>query len=155
VPKLYEQFTKFIKFEIQHFRKLEQQRKVSKSDKAPRPWYNENQRSYPKPIHNIASDGCGPPENGRIFLEYLCMKDIQELSTKDSYRAAKEAEHQIMAEATTEALTHSNLRTACIIAVKSTIASKIAPSSSCRKEKWNKIPQSLRSNPHPEKSITP
>jgi hypothetical protein len=43
VLELYEQFTKFSKSEIQHFYKLEQQRKVSKPNKAPKPQYNENQ----------------------------------------------------------------------------------------------------------------
>jgi hypothetical protein len=42
VLELYEQFVKFSKSKIQHFRKLEQQRKVSKPDEAPRPRYNEN-----------------------------------------------------------------------------------------------------------------
>jgi hypothetical protein len=63
VLKLYEQFTKFSKSEIQHFHKLEQQMKVSKPDEAPRPRHNENQRSYPKPVHNIDNNGCEPPEN--------------------------------------------------------------------------------------------
>jgi hypothetical protein len=63
VPELYEQFAKFSKSEIQHFRKLEQQRKVSKSDEATRPRYNDNQRSYPKHVHSINSDVCGPPKN--------------------------------------------------------------------------------------------
>jgi hypothetical protein len=68
VSELYEQFTKFSKFEIQHFRKLEKQRKVSKPDEAPRPRYNENQRSYPKPVHNTDSDGCGLLENWEKFF---------------------------------------------------------------------------------------
>jgi hypothetical protein len=63
VSELYEQFAKFSKFEIQHFRKLEQQRKISKPEEAPRPRHNESQCSYPKHVHNIDSDGCGPPEN--------------------------------------------------------------------------------------------
>jgi hypothetical protein len=63
MPQLYEQFAKFSKSEIQHFRKLEQQRKVSKADKAPRPHHNESQHSYPKPVHSIDSVGCGPWEN--------------------------------------------------------------------------------------------
>jgi hypothetical protein len=42
VLELYEQFAKFSKLEIQHFRKLEQQRKVSKPDEATRPHYNDN-----------------------------------------------------------------------------------------------------------------
>jgi hypothetical protein len=61
--ELYEQFSKFSKSEIQHFRKLEQQRKISKPDEAPRPHHNESQCNYPKPVHNINSDGCGPLEN--------------------------------------------------------------------------------------------
>jgi hypothetical protein len=43
VSELYEQFMKFSKYEIQHFHKLEQQRKVSKPGEAPRLWYNKNQ----------------------------------------------------------------------------------------------------------------
>jgi hypothetical protein len=43
VPELYEQFAKFSKSEIQHFRKLEQQRKISKLDEALRPRHNESQ----------------------------------------------------------------------------------------------------------------
>jgi hypothetical protein len=68
VPKLYEQFTKFSKSEVQHFRKLEQQRKLSKPDEAPRPRYNDNQRSYPKPVYSIDSDSCEPPENWEKFF---------------------------------------------------------------------------------------
>jgi hypothetical protein len=63
VPELYEQFAKFSKSKIQHFRKVKQQRKVSKVDKAPRPCHNESQRGYPKPVHNIDFHGCGPSEN--------------------------------------------------------------------------------------------
>jgi hypothetical protein len=37
VPELYEQFTKFSKSEVQHFRKLEQQRQTPKPDEVPRP----------------------------------------------------------------------------------------------------------------------
>jgi hypothetical protein len=63
VSKVYEQFAKFSKSEIQHFHKLEQQRKISRPDEAPRSQQNEIQRSYPKPVHSIDSDGHGPPEN--------------------------------------------------------------------------------------------
>jgi hypothetical protein len=63
LPKLYEQFTKFSKLEIQRFCKLERQRKGAKLDQAPRPRHSDNQRNYSKPVHNINSDGCGPPEN--------------------------------------------------------------------------------------------
>jgi hypothetical protein len=63
VSELYEQFTKVSKSEVQHFCKLKQQRKVAKPDKAPRPRYSDNQYNYPKHVHSIDSDGCGPPEN--------------------------------------------------------------------------------------------
>jgi hypothetical protein len=42
VSEVCEQFTKFSKSEIQHFRKLELQRKVSKPDETPRQHYYEN-----------------------------------------------------------------------------------------------------------------
>jgi hypothetical protein len=48
VPELYDQFAKFSKSEIQHFRKLEQQWKMAKLDEAPRPCYGDSHRSYPK-----------------------------------------------------------------------------------------------------------
>jgi hypothetical protein len=63
VSELYELFAKFSKSEIQNFCKLKQQRKTSKTDEAPRPRYNDNQRSYPKLVHSFDSNGCGPPEN--------------------------------------------------------------------------------------------
>jgi hypothetical protein len=63
VPELYEQFAKFSKSKVPHFCKLEQQKKVAKPDEAPRSRYSDNQRNYPKHVHSIDSDGCGPPEN--------------------------------------------------------------------------------------------
>jgi hypothetical protein len=59
----YEQFAKFSKSEIQHFHKLEQQRKIFRPDEAPSSRQNEIQRNYPKPVHSIDSDGCRSPEN--------------------------------------------------------------------------------------------
>jgi hypothetical protein len=56
VLELYDQFAKFYKFKIQHFRKLEQQRKVAKPDEASRARYGDNYRNYPKPVHNIGFD---------------------------------------------------------------------------------------------------
>jgi hypothetical protein len=63
VPELYDKFIKVSKSEVQYFCKLEQQSKVPKLDEAPRPHYSDNQCNYPKPLHNINSDGYGPPEN--------------------------------------------------------------------------------------------
>jgi hypothetical protein len=53
------------KSEVLHFHKLEQQRNAPKHNKASRPvCYNDSsQRNYPMLVHNIDSDGCGPPEN--------------------------------------------------------------------------------------------
>jgi UDP-2,3-diacylglucosamine pyrophosphatase LpxH len=43
IPELYEQFAKFSKSKVSHFRKLEQQRKAPKNDEASRPTrYNDN-----------------------------------------------------------------------------------------------------------------
>jgi hypothetical protein len=97
----------------------------------------------------------GHQKIGRRILEHLRKKDIQEPSTKDSCRAAKEAACQIRAKVTTEAPTHLNLCTACIMAAKLTTAPKIVPSSLSQKEKWTMILQILRSKPHPEKLTTP
>jgi hypothetical protein len=64
VPELYEQFAKFSKSGVQHFHKLERQRKTPKQDEALRPpCYNDNKGSYPKQVDSIDSDGCGPMEN--------------------------------------------------------------------------------------------
>jgi hypothetical protein len=65
VAELYENFAKFSKLEVLHFRKLEQQRKTPKHDEASRPThYNDNrQHSYPKHVNNIDSGSCGPPQN--------------------------------------------------------------------------------------------
>jgi hypothetical protein len=46
VPELYEEFTKFSKSEVVHFRKLEQQQKGPKHDEDSGPPHH-NQRSYP------------------------------------------------------------------------------------------------------------
>jgi hypothetical protein len=55
---------------VLHFHKLDQQRKVPKENKASRPTqYSKSRESTMsfntphKQIHNIDSDGCGPPEN--------------------------------------------------------------------------------------------
>jgi hypothetical protein len=43
MPKLYEQFAKFSKLEVQHFCKVDQQRKTSRPDESPRPsHYNDS-----------------------------------------------------------------------------------------------------------------
>jgi hypothetical protein len=66
---LYDNFQKFSKSEVLHFRKLEQQRKVSKENEASRPTkYNRGRENIilfdntTKQFHIIDSDGCRPPE---------------------------------------------------------------------------------------------
>jgi hypothetical protein len=63
VPELYDQFSKFNKSKIQHFRKLEQHSKVANPEKAARVRYGDNQCNYPKTVHIIGSEGGGPSEN--------------------------------------------------------------------------------------------
>jgi hypothetical protein len=63
VPELYDQFAKFSKSEIQHFRRLEQQWKVAKPDKASGARYGDNHLNYPKLVYNISSNRDGTSEN--------------------------------------------------------------------------------------------
>jgi hypothetical protein len=57
VAELYEDFTKFSKLEVLHFRKLKQHRKAPKHGEASRPtYYHDNQHSYPKQVHIIDSE---------------------------------------------------------------------------------------------------
>jgi hypothetical protein len=105
VPDLYEQFAKFSKSEIQHFHKLEEQRKVSKLDKAARPCYNDNQRSYPKPVNRINSNGCRPPEKWEKNFIPSPQERNSRTFDKRSPHKAKGAELQIMAMVMVEAHT--------------------------------------------------
>jgi hypothetical protein len=70
LEELYDNFHKFSKSEVLHFCKLEQQRKVLKENEASRPTkYNRGKESTisfnntTKQVHNIDSDGYGPPKN--------------------------------------------------------------------------------------------
>jgi hypothetical protein len=63
VSELYDQLANFSKSEIQHFHKLEQQRKIAKPDEASRARYSDNHHNYPKLVHNISSDSAGASEN--------------------------------------------------------------------------------------------
>jgi hypothetical protein len=104
VLELYEQFAKFSKSGIQHFRKLEQQRKISKPNEAPRPRHNESQHSYPKPMHNIDSDGCGPPENCEKIMGYHHNKQTSAPPpTRDLINTAKGVDQRTEASIMVEA----------------------------------------------------
>jgi hypothetical protein len=140
VLELDEQFAKFSKSEVQHFCKLEQQRKTSKPHKAPRlPCYNNSQC--------IASTQTvlGHQRIMRRILGHLRKKEIQGPPIKDSFGTIKEVAHQIMVVVATKVHTHSNLHTACSTIIRLTIAQKIAPYSSSPNEKWTKNPTSLHS----------
>jgi hypothetical protein len=136
VPGLYEQFAKFSKSKIQHFHKLEQQRKVSKADKAPKPRHNESQRTYPKPMHNINSDGCGPPENweknyGMPSHQTRHNTTSNQRSNQYNQRGGSTNRGQVVVEAHMQ----PDLRTACTTVMRQTIAPKIAPSTLSQKRR--------------------
>jgi hypothetical protein len=128
VSKLYKQFAKFSKSEIQHFHKLEQPRKISNLDEAPRPRYNEIQHNYSKPMHNIDFDGCGPPENWEKNYETSSQqthpRTFDQIFNQYSQRGGLVSWAVVVAEA----LIQSNLCSACSTVAKSTTAPEIAPS---------------------------
>jgi hypothetical protein len=106
VLELYDQFAKFSKSEVQHFRKLEQQRKVPKSAEAPKHHYDDNQRNYLRPVHSIGPDDGIPPENwGKISRDHH-NKEILGPSIRDPPNTTREAELQTVAEDAVEACTH-------------------------------------------------
>jgi len=66
IQELYENFEKFSKSEVLHFRKLEQQRKAPKETETSRPGkfqHNRSTSTQQRAVNSIDSDGCGPPEN--------------------------------------------------------------------------------------------
>jgi hypothetical protein len=90
VPKLYEQFTKIRKSVVQQFHKLEQHRKTSKADEAPRPLRcNDNPCNYPRPVHNIDLDVAGHQRIGKRILGHLCKRETHELPIKGLFSTTK------------------------------------------------------------------
>jgi hypothetical protein len=74
LEELYEEFRKFSRAEVLHFHKLGQQRKAANENKSSRPFKystsKEGTSSFDashKQVHNIDSDGCGPPEREKNF----------------------------------------------------------------------------------------
>jgi hypothetical protein len=92
---------------------------------------------------------------GKRNLGHLRKNETQEPLIKGLLSTTKEAAHQIVAVATAEAHTHSDLRISCSLIVNPTIAQKIAPYSSSPREKWTRSPTNLHNKRHPEKSTTP
>jgi hypothetical protein len=70
LEELYDEFRKFSRVEVLHFRKLGQQRKSTNGSESSRPFkYNkvkEGTTSFGMPhmqVHIIGTDRCGPPKN--------------------------------------------------------------------------------------------
>jgi hypothetical protein len=93
----------------------------------------KNNEATPNQYTTLILMATGNQKFGRRTLEHLHKKDILGPPTKNSCKTAKEAVHQIGVEVMAEALIHSNLNTACTMAMKLTTATKIAPSSSSQK----------------------
>jgi hypothetical protein len=147
VPELYEQFAKFSKSEALHFRKLEKQRKAPKNDEATRPTrYNDNQCGYPKLVHNIDSDGYGPPEDWEKNFGTPPQERNQRAFDLGQINRVSEAAHQAKATAGVVVHSRTSLRTSCITAMKSTTVQKTTPYSSNPKERWSKTPSSPHNN---------
>jgi hypothetical protein len=70
LEELYEEFWKFSRAEVLHFRKLGQQRKFASENECSRPYkYNKRKEGHSsfdtshRQVHSIDLDGCGPPKN--------------------------------------------------------------------------------------------
>jgi hypothetical protein len=155
VPELYDKFIKFSKSEVRHFCKLEQQSKIPKLDEAPRPCYSDNQCNYPKPLHNIDSDGYGPPENWEENFRGPSQERNSRTFDQRSPQYNKRGRASNCGWRRGRGPYTINLHTACTMAVTPIIEQKIIPSTLRAKRKWSKIRHNLRTNSHPEKSTTP
>jgi hypothetical protein len=126
VPKLFDQFTKFSKSEIQLFHKLKQQRKVAKPDEASRACYGDKHHSYPKPVHNIGPDSGGASENlNKSDKEPSHHSDSKTLDKRPPKETSMvELRTEVVDEA--KAHTHRDPCTACTMATKPTITPKTA-----------------------------
>jgi aspartyl-tRNA synthetase len=90
---LYEQFIKFSKSQILHFRKLKQHTKYQNPMKPQYLTTMKISEATPYQYTTLILMTAGHQKIGRKFLEHLRRKDIREFSTKDPHKAAKEAEH--------------------------------------------------------------
>jgi hypothetical protein len=82
LKELYDNFHKFSRSELLHFRKLDQQKKVPRENEASRPAkYNKSREStisfdnVTKQIHSIDLDGCGPPESWEKYFGPLQLEN--------------------------------------------------------------------------------
>jgi hypothetical protein len=78
LEELYDNFRKFSRSKVLHFRKLGQQRKTINENEGSRPAkYSKSRESASnfetthKQVHSIDSDGCGPLKNWKKFFRPL------------------------------------------------------------------------------------
>jgi hypothetical protein len=105
MEELYEEFQKFSRAEVLHFRKLGQQRKVANDNKSSRPFkYSKGKEGAPtfdathKQVHRIKSDGCRPPENWEKNFRPCARKATTEGTTPEEITSKLEAATPIEAE---------------------------------------------------------
>jgi hypothetical protein len=124
VIELCENFIKFSKSVVLHFRKLEQQRKAP--DEISRPTrFSENgpHNNYPKHVNNINSNDCGSSDNWENNFEPAPQKKERAFDhRRDHYiqRGARQAGGEAVIEA------HSSICTACIMDSIQITAARIA-----------------------------
>jgi hypothetical protein len=153
VLELYGQFAKFSKSEIQHFCKLEQQRKVSKPDETPRPDTMTINEATPSMYTTLTLMAVGHQKARKRTLDHLRRKETQEFSTKDTpqYSQRGGAPNRGCGHGRDPytvkplyCLYHGN---------ETANAQKIAPFSLKPSRKWSKNPLNLR-NKHQGRSTT-
>jgi hypothetical protein len=90
LEELCEEFQKFSRSKVSHFRKLDQQRKVISENEGSTPFkYTRNKEGAAsfdtthEQVHNIDSDGCGPPENWDKNLDLRDKKARTECMTQE------------------------------------------------------------------------
>jgi hypothetical protein len=97
----------------------------------------------------------GHQKIGIRISDPLRKKEAKALSTKGQISIINEGAHQAEATVAAEGHTPTSLRTACSMAVKSTIIQKIVPYSSSLKGIWSKTLSSLRDNHRLGRSTIP
>jgi hypothetical protein len=108
-------------------------------------------------VHNIDTDGCGPPENWEKNFRGPLHERSPTTFDQRSPNTTSEAEFRIVAEgvAEAEAHTHRDLYTTCTATMKPTVATKIAPFTLIPNGKWTKKPLNLHHNHHTKRLTTP
>jgi hypothetical protein len=123
VVELYEEFVKFSKSEVLHFRKLEKQRKAPNQDETLRPTrYSDNQRSYLSKCTTSTLMAVDHQRIGKKIWTTSAREKPKNLRAKDQTTIIREEECQAEATVVAKAHTHSSHRTACTMAATLTAA---------------------------------